>query len=493
MFETAEIGNVVDKKTYEATAPEVRARLLEAQRQLANAGFSVVIVVGGVEGAGKSEVVNTLLSWMDARGIRTHAFGEPSDEADSRPEYWRYWRALPGKGRMAILFGSWYTSPIVERVFDKESEARFDQRLDRIVEFERMLANEDVVLLKLWMHIGKKEQKKRLKELEARPLTRWRVHKRDWRYFHKYDAFKSASEHALRRTSTGEAPWTIVEATDERYRTLTVSQRLLQMIEARLLLEKQKAKADKPARPAPARPDASNVLRKLDLSQKIEKKEYAKKLLKFQGEIAESARQLGKAGRSLVLVFEGEDAAGKGGAIRRVTFALDARYYEVNSVAAPTDEERAHPYLWRFWRTLPRLGHVGIFDRSWYGRVLVERVEGFARPEDWQRAYLEINSFEDQLVESGAVLRKFWLQVSPEEQLKRFKDRQQTPYKQYKITEEDWRNRNKWDAYEAAACEMFEKTSTEAAPWILVEANDKDFARLKVLKSVAKALQEAVG
>src|SRR5262245_21599234 len=192
----------------------------------------------------------------------------------------------------------------------------------------------------------------------------------------------------------------------------------------------------------------------------------------------------------MLLVFEGPDAAGKGGSIRRLTQAMDARLYQVISVAAPTDEERAHPYLWRFWRHLPRMGRVTIYDRSWYGRVLVERVEGFCRTADWQRAYGEINAFEKQLTDFGVILIKFWLTISPEEQLARFKDRQTTPYKQYKITEEDWRNRNKWDFYEAAACDMIEKTSVETAPWVLVEANNKEWARIKVLKSIVRRLKE---
>ncbi len=491
MFETAEIGNEVDKATYEKQAPELRAKLLAAQRKLAAADFSVVVLVSGVEGAGKSEVINTLHEWMDARGIRTYAFGAPSDEEAARPEEWRFWRALPAKGHMAVMFGSWYTEPIVRRAFEKDgkqSEAVFDQRLERIVELERMLAAEGVALLKLWLHVSKKVQKKRLHKLASDPLTAWRVHKRDFKFAKRYDEFRKVSEHALQRTSTGEAPWTIVEGTDERYRTLAVARALLQLIEERLARPKPGPR-EKPALP---KPKAKNLLRALDLTKKLDHKLYEKQMLKQQGRIAGAARKLGKAGRSAVFVFEGQDAAGKGGAIRRVTSALDARFYEVNAVAAPTDEERARPYLWRFWRNLPRKGHVGIFDRSWYGRVLVERVEGFCAPEDWRRAFAEINSFESQLVEAGAVVRKLWLQISQEEQLARFKSRENTPYKQYKITEEDWRNRAKWDAYEAAACEMFEKTSSDEAPWVLVEGNDKDWARIKVLKTVADALESAV-
>ncbi|HEV8322074.1 MAG TPA: polyphosphate:AMP phosphotransferase, partial [Myxococcota bacterium] len=242
----------------------------------------------------------------------------------------------------------------------------------------------------------------------------------------------------------------------------------------------------------PARAGAANVLRRLDLRVALSPEAYEKKLLRLQGRLNRLTRRLYEEQRSVILVFEGPDAAGKGGAIRRLIQAMDARSYQVISIAAPTDEERAHPYLWRFWRHLPRLGRVTIYDRSWYGRVLVERVESFCAPADWRRAYAEINAFEEQLSEFGIVVAKFWLAVSPEEQLRRFRDRQTTPYKQYKITEEDWRNRAKWDAYEAAACEMVEKTSTAYAPWALVEANDKSWARVKVLREVVRRLEGAL-
>ena len=220
---------------------------------------------------------------------------------------------------------------------------------------------------------------------------------------------------------------------------------------------------------------------------------YKKELHQAQGELGLLSRRLRKEKRSLILVFEGPDAAGKGGAIRRLTAAMDARDYQVISIAAPTDEERAHPYLWRFWRYLPPTGRVSIYDRSWYGRVLVERVEGFARPDQWQRAFEEINAFEEQLIEHGLILVKFWLAITPDEQLRRFQDRQDTPYKQHKITAEDWRNRDRWDAYEAAACDMIEKTGTESAPWVLVEGNNKEWARVKVLKEVVRRVQSALG
>jgi AMP-polyphosphate phosphotransferase len=486
MFEAAEVGHRISKAIYTRREPTVRAGLLEAQRQLAASDKAVVVLIGGAEGAGKEETVSLLLAWMDARGIETHAMWEETDEERERPPFWRFWRALPPKGKMAVFFGSWYSGPIIERVFERE--------MRRIVDFERMLANEGVLLVKFWLHLGKAAQKKRLKKMKQDPRLRWRVSPLTWKFFKQYDAFRRVSERAVELTSTGCAPWVIVEGEDNHYRNLTVATTLLHALRDGL------AQAAPPAvpeaagaaqAPLPAARE-SNVIRELDLTKHLREAQYDRVLPDYQAKLGKLARKLHDSRRSLILVFEGPDAAGKGGAIRRLTSAVDPRLYRVQSVAAPTDEERARPYLWRFWRDLPGRGHITIYDRSWYGRVLVERIEGFCAPADWQRAYSEINDFEEQLAEFGTMVLKFWLALSSEEELRRFKDRQTTPYKQYKLTEEDWRNRAKWDAYETAAADMVERTSTDHAPWILVEANDKSWARIKVIKTVVKALKRAL-
>jgi len=491
MFESAEIGSRIEKAEYKREEPKIRTALLAAQRRLGETPLSVVVLVAGVEGAGKAETVNLLLEWMDPRGIRVHALWERTDEERERPPMWRFWRELPPKRKMGVFFGSWYSMPIVDRVFGRIDDGELDQALDRIVEFERMLDQEDTLVVKLWLHLGRKAQKKRLRKLEKDPRQRWRVTKMDWRYFKKYEKFQRVSEHALRRTSTAGTPWHVVDATDARYRNLTVTRTLLAALEERLAaIARRPAPTPVPDRP---RPTTVNIINQLDLDKTLPDEQYERKLLKWQARINRLSRRLFEEKKSLILVFEGPDAAGKGGAIRRVLSAVDARNYAVIPVAAPTDEEHARPYLWRFWRHLPRQGRVTVFDRSWYGRVLVERIEGFCGREDWQRAYAEINAFEEQMTDFGIVLVKFWLAVSPEVQLRRFKERERTPYKQYKLTEDDWRNRDKWDAYLAAACEMIERTSVEQAPWVLVEANDKNYARIKVMKTVAKALKRAIG
>ncbi|MFN2375040.1 MAG: polyphosphate:AMP phosphotransferase [Candidatus Binatia bacterium] len=486
MFESAEIGSKVEKKTYAERVPVLREQLLAQQRRLANAPLSAIVVIGGVEGAGKSETLNLLHEWMDTRGLESHAVLPATDEERARPPMWRFWRVLPAKGHLGIFLGSWYTGPILASALGDENRADLDEHLDRILEFERMLVNEDTVLIKLWLHIEEKTQGRRLEKLATDPEQSWRVTKLDWRYFKHYKRFRGVSEHALARTSTAEAPWHVIEATDRRHRELTVGTIVMEALRERL------DRID--AAPAPVlKPDLSvpksiSVLRALDLTKKLDDKTADRRLLRYMGEVARQTRRLDEEKRSLLLVFEGPDAAGKGGAIRRLTRAVDARRYRVTPFSAPTDEEAARPYLWRFWRNVPSQGRVAIFDRSWYGRVLVERVEGLCPEEDWRRAYAEINDFERELADFGVVLVKFWLWMSPEEQLRRFQDRHATAYKQYKLTEDDWRNRKRWDAYEAAACEMIERTSSAASPWTLVEADDKNWARVRVLETVAKKL-----
>jgi len=488
MFEAAELGHKVSKEEYAQEEPKLREALLKAQYALLAAPkFPVIVIIGGVDGAGKGETVNLLNEWMDPRHIITCAFGDPSDEEAERPHMWRFWRALPPKGRIGILFGSWYTAPIVDRVLKRSGPSEFLRDIDDVKHFERMLVAEGAMILKFWFHLSKSAQKQRLDALEKDPRTRWRVTALDRERFKIYDRFRNISETALRETSTGEAPWIIVEGVDARYRSLLVGRTLLEGLQHRLA-------GTKPPLPAPAplepRIDKRNVLNSLDYTQKLTDKEYRAQLEKYQGRLALHSRKPKFRKRSLILVFEGQDAAGKGSTIRRITGALDARYYGITPVAAPTEEERAQPYLWRFWRHLPRLGRVTIFDRSWYGRVLVERVEKFAHEADWMRAYHEINQFEEEMVEHGAIVLKFWMAITKEEQLKRFRLREKTSFKAFKITEEDWRNRKKWDDYERAVCDMVERTSTEAAPWNLIPANDKLFARIQVLRTICEALDK---
>lgn len=489
MFESAEVGHKLTKRAYKRAEPKLRQALLKAQYELlAKSTFPVIILVNGVDGAGKGETVNLFNEWMDPRHIHTRAFGERTDVERDRPDMWRFWQALPPKGRIGILFGSWYTEPILQRVMGHLKRAEFDRRLEHIRRFERMLVAEGALVLKLWFHLSKVAQKERLKKLSADSKTAWRVTNDDWQRFKRYDQFIDVCESALRDTSTGEAPWQVIEGTDSAYRSLTAGRLLLDSLRRRL---DGPPPVISPAAPVPEPAiDRRNILNALDFSSRLPPKAYGRRLEAMQGRLNLLTRDHRMRAHSLVVVFEGMDAAGKGSTIRRVTRALDARFYRVIPVAAPTDEERAQPYLWRFWRHVPGLGSTVIFDRSWYGRVLVERVEGFCSESDWMRGYHEISDFEAQLAEAGAVVAKFLLVVSLAEQLRRFKEREATPHKRFKITAEDWRNRKKWPAYERAICDMVERTSTEIAPWHVIPSDDKLFARVEVLKRLCDAIEE---
>ena len=492
MFDSANLDHRIDKAAFQREARTLRDALLLAQYGIKENGtFPVVILIAGVEGAGKGETVNLLNEWMDPRHIHTYAFPDLSDEERERPLMWRYWRALPPKGSIGIFFGAWHTLPIVLRVQGTISRRELGQYVGEIQRLEKMLMDEGVLLVKFWFHLSKDQQKKRLKALEKDPKTAWRVTDLEWKYFKRYDAFIKVCDPFLRETSTGETPWVVVPGMDPHYRALTVGRHLLTAIRARLDANLPAATPSRAQRLLPPA-DQLNVLRALKLDREMTRKEYDRQLDRWQGRLNLLTRDKRYKSLSVVAAFEGNDAAGKGGAIRRVTGALDARSYQNVSVAAPTQEERAQPYLWRFWRHIPRRGSITIFDRSWYGRVLVERVEEFCSETDWMRAYSEINDFEQQLADHNVVLVKFWLAISKEEQYKRFKAREKVSFKRFKITAEDWRNRKQWNAYEIAVSEMVDRTSTATAPWTLVEANNKYYARIKVLKTLVAAIESGL-
>ena len=494
MFEVAELGNVISKEEYDRALPKLREDLLEAQVRIQEAQVPVVILFAGVDGAGKGELSNLLSWWMDPRLIVTRAYEEPTTEEAERPDFWRFWRDLPPKGHIGVFLKAWYSKPLLLQAYGESTEAEFVGRLDEIAEFEKTLAADGALVLKFWMHLGREQQERRLRTLEADPLTAWRVKPEDWKHWEMYDRFVEAASNLIARTSAPEARWHIIEGTDPHYRGLEVGNRILREVDNGLraraaLLEARKANGKKEEGEHPLGP---TVLSTLDLSKTLAKSEYETRLTEVTARLNQLHRTARSAKKTTVLVMEGMDAAGKGGAIRRLTAALDARSSQVVSIGPPTNEEDAQHYLWRFWRLLPRAGRVIIFDRSWYGRVLVERVEGFAEPDEWERAYREINAFERQLVDDYAIVGKFWLQVSDEEQARRFESRAAVPYKRWKLTEEDWRNRKRRPAYERAVHDMVARTSTPSAPWILIAGEDKRWARVRVLEEVCRLLEGAL-
>ncbi len=471
-----------------ARSRELRSRLVEAQLDLLERrSFAAIIVVTGMDGAGKTDVMHKLSQWLDPRHLRIAAYGPPDEAERTRPAMWRYWRDLPPRGDIAVVFGSWYSETLRDRLTGETGTARFERELSAINRFEEMLTDEGVLLLKVLLVLSIREQKRRLKASAKLTGGASRVFE-EWAEVKHRDQAGPVVEEAIRRTSTGRAPWIVLPCDDPQYRDLAFGRAVLGGLQARL------AGRDRPGNPiaAPAaipNIDRRNVLDTLDLGLTLDKADYNKRLEAAQVRLLAQSQRKSFKERALVAVFEGHDAAGKGGAIRRVAIALDPRQYRIYPVAAPTDEERARPYLWRFWRNIPGQGRIAIFDRSWYGRVLVERVEGFASPEEWGRAYGEINDFEEELDHAGIIVAKFWLAISKDEQLRRFEARADTEYKQFKITPEDWRNRDKWDLYHDAIGEMFDRTSTRTAPWTLVEAQDKRWARVKVLETLVERLE----
>ncbi|MAM69603.1 MAG: polyphosphate:AMP phosphotransferase [Gammaproteobacteria bacterium] len=485
MFEVAEIGRKLSKKQFRLIAEQLHTRLLEAQFKLRDSSHPVIIIVSGVEGSGKGEVVNRLNEWLDSRGIETNAFWDETDEQAMRPAYWRFWRSLPTRGNIGIMFGSWYTRPIVNHVYNKIDEAEFERQLVKIREFETMLAEDGAIIIKLWFHMSRQAVVEKLSQEAELRKTAPQTEK----YIQQYDQFLPVCEQALRSTEQSRLPWHIIEATDRNYRDACCGEIILETLETHL---EAAANAKGDSRQAKSHklelPHQPTILDRVDLDLTLTKGKYLTELAQAQSKLNKLAWQAREQRKSIVAVFEGWDAAGKGSAIRRVTQAVDARLFKVISTAAPTDEEQAHHYLWRFWRHIPLAGYMTIYDRSWYGRVLVERVENFARHDEWQRAYGEINHFEEHLVEHGIIICKFWIHISPEEQLRRFQERQEIPWKQYKITDEDWRNREKWDHYKDAINDMVAHTSTQHAPWSLISGDDKKHARVEIINTLCQSI-----
>ncbi len=492
MLNTLELGRSVSKEDYKKELPELRARLLDAQRALRTADISVLIIIEGIDGSGRAQVVNKLHEWLDPRGLQTHTFWRPSDEERERPVYWRYWREMPSSGEIAIFLGGWYREIFSNAIQGKIKENNLDARLTPVNDIERLLAYDRTLILKFWYHLPRDVQEERLKIEKSTP---------DDRYTSAKEALKDRdnlslwAERILRNTDMAHAPWFVIEAEDSRYRDLATGYTLLAACEKRLA--DQKNQRNEPLPPhEPALPHAPSarvtLLDNIDLKQTVDKAEYEDRIIKRQAELRELTWKAYDEGISTYLVFEGWDAAGKGGSIRRLTAGIDARLYRVIPYGAPSSHELEHHYLWRFWRHIPRAGRVAIFDRSWYGRVLVERIEGLCAPAEWQRAYHEINDFEQQLVNGKNLLLKFWLHISPEEQLRRFEDRQNTAWKNYKITPDDWRNREKRPDYELAINEMLLRSDTEYARWHIIANEDKNYGRLQILDTVCEALKKRI-
>jgi polyphosphate kinase 2 (PPK2 family) len=516
MLDTVDLDSKLARAPYERRFRPLRDRLSALQRLIYEAKIPVLLVLEGWEAAGKGDTLEKLLGRIDPRGYEVHVTKPPTEEERLRPFLWRFWNQVPERGGIAIFDGSWYRRVLVERVEKEVPRRVWESAYDEINQFERTLGDDGALIVKFFLHISRAEQRRRFQSMEKSEYESWRVTRRDWKAHRKYAQYYAVADEMLERTSTPWAPWKLVSATDKHCRRLQVFEALAGSMEK--ALEARRARAEEQVarpvkRPAPAakRPEPNRsaegrsssgplvrglehtVLDDVDLSKQLALQRYEKERVKWQARLRELEFACYQARVPVLFALEGWDAAGKGGAIRRLVGCLDPRGYTVIPVAAPKGDEATHHYLWRFWKRVPKAGHIAIFDRTWYGRVLVERVEGFCSPAEWGRAYHEINEFERSLVNAGAVLVKYWLHISKDVQLQRFREREKEPSKRYKITDEDWRNREKWELYRAAVHDMITQTSTTYAPWTIVEANDKSWARMRCLKTAVEAIERRLG
>ncbi|BCN30507.1 polyphosphate:AMP phosphotransferase [Anaeromicropila herbilytica] len=497
MLEKIDLNKSIDHKEYTDKLETLSKQLSVLQRECLSRQIPIMVVFEGWGASGKGDLINNLIHSLDPRGFKVFSIDIETEEDKKRPYLCRFWNKIPAKGQIAIFDRSWYRRILSDRMDGISDKKKVQNAYDEILNFEDMLIKDGMLIIKFFLHISKHEQKKRLHKLEEHKETAWRVTKADWKHNKNYEEYLAINNEMLEKTDMAEAPWSIVEATDLQYAEIKVLSTVVERMETELTKDVVASrKVDNYHRKLGWIPSEelfhNSTLDSVDLSLSIEKEEYRNKLEVLQEKIAILQNKVYLLQIPIVIVFEGWDAAGKGGTIKRLTECLDPRGYEVIPIAAPNDIEKEHHYMWRFYNKLPKASQIAIYDRSWYGRVLVERVEELIRDEEWKRAYSEINQLEKQLTNAGTIVMKFWLHIDKEEQGKRFKERQENPEKQWKITEEDWRNRAKWDEYEKAVDEMLIRTSTTYAPWTIVEANSKNYARIKLLETVMNVIEKYI-
>ncbi len=489
MFQTMTLGQKYSKKEYEALEDELRIKLFQLQQECQAKKIAVLVTVLGVDGSGRGSLVNTLSSWLDGKKVQNHTFWRTTDEEKLRPEAWKYWTKLPGYGEFGIFFGGWYDENIRKASYGEIDEATLFQTMSKRLKFERTLAKNNYAISKFWLHLSENEHKKR-RHARQKEQGNTRFTPFDVRSENHYNSLVETVSKTITMTDRDFAPWFVIDAYNKEFKIISVARALISHLENVIAIRTSINKAENPEHSQD--PKQVTALDKVDLSLSLERDDYRKQLKELKNEIYQLSFKAYQHGISSTLAFEGGDAGGKGGAIRRIAASVDSRITRIIPISAPTDEELAHHYLWRFWRHVPLAGQVTIYDRTWYGRVLVERVEKFAKVNEWKRAYAEINNFEEELTEGKNILLKFWMHISPDEQLRRFKEREAIAWKNYKITDEDWRNRERAADYKIAADEMFMRTDTEYAPWHIVPAESKYYARIFVLKTYRDALIKAL-
>ena len=492
MLENIDLTKTIDKKEYKNTMAELELRLSELQREAKRQNIPIIIVFEGWGSSGKGTLINRLIQPLDPRGFSVHTTNVLNIDEIMRPFLWSFWIKTPLRGRMAIFDKSWYRKVMVERVDNKPKSDEIENYFEDISTFEKQLADDGNVIIKFFLHISKKEQKRRFEELESDKATSWRVTKADWKHHQQYEEYIQVIEEMIEKTDHEYSPWNILEANDSNYATVKAFEIIIKTLEDKIENVKNSENGQKEIYRHDDMEEHMNlsILKSIDLSKALTEEEYKNELNQYQKRMREIQYLMYLKRIPVVIVYEGWDAAGKDGNIKRISQDLDPRGYEVVPVSAPTEVEKGHHYLWRFWNQVPKSGHFAIFDRSWYGRVLVERVENYCSEVEWRRSYNEINQMEKQFTNFGVVVVKFWLHIDKDEQLKRLLERKAAPEKQWKITDDDWRNREKWDQYEVAADEMLFRTNTKHSPWTIVEANDKYYARIKAMKTIIEAVEK---
>ena len=465
---------------------QLRERLTALQQPLRENGLPLIVLVEGWAAAGKGSLINELISEIDPRNYNVIS-PVITPEAEVRyPFLYPYARAIPENGKIMFYDSGWMEDCVRKYLRREITKDEYKKRVRAVNEFERQLRDGGYLVLKLFLDIDRGEQRKRLTALREDYETAWRVSDEDLWQLSEHKLFREEYESFMEKTGK-LLPWHVLDGGKRSAAARDALKLLVGMIEEALEAGRYTGKPFKENFPLVKMPKLADV----DLSPSLTDEEYKKELKKLQKRLGELHNVIYRKKIPVILCYEGWDAAGKGGNIRRIARPLDPRGFDVMPIASPEPHEKNRQYLWRFWTRLPRSGHVCIFDRTWYGRVMVERLEGFCSEDDWKRAYNEMNEFERQLTDWGAVVLKFWIHIDQDTQLQRFNDRQNTPEKAWKLTEEDWRNREKWADYEQAVDEMLEKTSTENAPWFIIESNDKKYARIKALKIVIHALEKA--
>ena len=483
-------AHMPEKEELKTRLSDARNQLYDLQMKIKEHKVPVLALFEGWGTAGKGSTIGKVIRNIDPRFFKVVTMSEPTAEEQRYPFLYRYFKHIPEQGKFTFLDSGWMEQICRERLEEKNDEKEYGSRIESIRRFERQLTDNGYLVLKFFMHIDQEEQKKREERLLEHKDTRWRVSEFDrWENAHYKKCVKVFSQY-MSDTNASTSPWYIIDASERKWAELQVLETMISNIQVALQNQAHSVPILQNVFPLEQIPRLSEIELK---DKELEEAEYKTELKKLQSELGELHNRLYRKRIPVIITYEGWDAAGKGGNIKRITEALDPRGYEVYPIASPEPHEKARHYLWRFWTRLPKSGHIAIFDRTWYGRVMVERLEGFCSENDWRRAYNEINEFEKELKEWGAVIIKFWVQIDKDTQLERFEERQNTPEKQWKITDEDWRNREKWDDYEVAVDEMLQKTNTSFAPWHVLESVDKKYARIKALKIVIEEIQKALG